>query len=147
MIELPEDTGAVPVLRVDFSDDAIWAQLRSDLLAADYAGSGYEPNLDFVERRELSGLDDTALQSRIPRSYPSAYDQPFLIVIDAAAVSSPEHAVLLIDLSEQHTAPSFRALPREIAAIEANLSLANMDFFEFGDNTGDDGIFRGFPPR
>jgi hypothetical protein len=29
--------------------------------------------------------------------------------------------------------------------VENNLSLANMDFHEFADNVGADGVFRGFP--
>jgi hypothetical protein len=144
MIELPEDTGGVPVVRTDFSDEAAWAWLRAELAAEDYSGSGYEPNLEFVERRDLSGMDPATLEDAVPRTYPSSYAHPFIVVVDAVAASSPEHPVLLMDLSEEDTAPSFRALPREVAAIEANLSIGNMDFFEFGDNASDDGIFRGF---
>ena len=106
--------------------------------------SGYEPALAFVERRDLASFDADALVAQIPTQYPSGYEQPFLIVVDAAAIASPEHPVLLVDLSEEDTSPPFRALPREIAAIEANLSIANMDFFEFSDNAGSDGVFRGF---
>ena len=32
----------------------------------------------------------------------------------------------------------------EVALIEANLSIANMDFEEFADSVGPDGVFRGF---
>ncbi len=143
MIDLPDDPRGVPVLRTDFTDDAAWAQLRADLVADDYS-SGYTPHLQFVERRDLSGIEGDLLESEIPRAYPSAYEHPFLVLVDAFAVSSPEHPVLLIDLSEDDTSTSFRALPREVSSIEANLSISNMDFFEFGESTDDDGVFRGF---
>jgi len=38
----------------------------------------------------------------------------------------------------------FRCAIPEIASIEANLSIANMDYHEFADNTDPDGVFRGF---
>jgi hypothetical protein len=144
MIELPE-TGGVPVMRLDFSDDAAWAALQDELSAEDYMGSGYEPNLDFVERRDLAGTDPAAFELEVPREWPSAsHEYSFLVVADSITMSSPERPVLLIDLNEDDTSESFRALPREVASIEANLSISNMDFFEFGDNADDDGIFRGF---
>ena len=35
----------------------------------------------------------------------------------------------------------------EHRSVQNNLWLANMDFFEFADAVGNDGIFRGFPKR
>ncbi len=143
MIELPSDSDGVPVIRTDFSDDAAWQVVRDAVAAEDYTGSGYEPNLAFVERRDLAALDAEALVAQIPTQYPDGYEQPFLIVVDAVAIASPEHPVLLVDLQEEDTSPPFRALPREIAAIEANLSIANLDFSDFGDSA-QGGVFRGF---
>jgi hypothetical protein len=143
VIDLP-DTAAVPVVRTDFSNDSVWDQIKTDLLAPAYDGSGYGAALDFVERRDLSGMSAAALENEIPRPYPSACHYPFMIVVDTVAMKSPEHPVLLLDLSERDTSASFRALPREVAAIEANLSIANMDFPEFAVCAGGDGIFRGF---
>ncbi|MFN8515091.1 MAG: hypothetical protein U0841_21405 [Chloroflexia bacterium] len=40
---------------------------------------------------------------------------------------------------------AFRAILPELWAIDANLSISNMDFFEFADSVDSDGIFRGFP--
>ena len=40
---------------------------------------------------------------------------------------------------------TFRCVVEEVASIEANLSIANMDFHEFADNVEADGVFRGFP--
>jgi hypothetical protein len=143
LIELPEVT-AVPVVRTDFSSDAVWDRLKAELIAPAYDGSDYEPALDFVERRDLSGMSLNVPEQEVPRRYPTSYEFPFMIVVDEFAINSPEHPVLLLDLSEDDTTPSFRALPREIASIEANLSLANMDFFEFRDSAAETGVFRGF---
>jgi hypothetical protein len=38
----------------------------------------------------------------------------------------------------------FRVVPSQILGIENNLSTANMDFDEFADSVGEDGVFRGF---
>jgi hypothetical protein len=143
VIELPDAT-AVPVVRTDFSNDDVWAQLKADLAGPADDGSGYEPLLDYLERRDLSGLTAAAFEAEIPRLYPTSYEFPFMIVVDEVAVNTPDHPVLLIDLNERDTTPSFRALPREIASIEANLSLANMDFFEFRNSADESGVFRGF---
>jgi hypothetical protein len=35
---------------------------------------------------------------------------------------------------------TFRAIPSQIRGIENNLSIGNMDFFEFADNVDEDGI-------
>jgi Domain of unknown function (DUF6924) len=142
LITLP-DTSAVPVVRLDFSNEQAWEQLKQDLTAPD-EGSGYEAALEFVERRDLAGMTGAEFDAETPRLYPHAYEHPILIVVDAVTMGSPERPVLLLDLSEDETSPSFRSLPREVSAIEANLSIANMDFFEFGDSADPDGVFRGF---
>jgi hypothetical protein len=58
-------------------------------------------------------------------------------------MTQAEHPFLVLDLLDER-GRSFRALPREIQAIENNLSIANMDFSEFADSAGSDGVFRGF---
>jgi hypothetical protein len=40
---------------------------------------------------------------------------------------------------------TFRAVLSTIQSIENNLSLANMDFEDFVNSVGKDGVFRGFP--
>jgi hypothetical protein len=40
---------------------------------------------------------------------------------------------------------TFRVIPSEMWSVENNLSVANMDFYEFADNVDLDGVFRGFP--
>jgi hypothetical protein len=40
----------------------------------------------------------------------------------------------------------FRTVPAQVHAIEANLSIANMDFDELAGGVDESGVFRGFPP-
>jgi hypothetical protein len=143
LIELPS-TSEVPVVRVDFSDEAAWASVRAALLAPADDGSGYEAKLAFVDWPALSGRAGEELEAEVPRDYPSSYEHPFMVVVDAVAIKSAGYPVLLVDLSEDETSGSFRAIAREVAAIEANLTLANMDFSEFADSVEEDGVFRGF---
>ncbi len=59
------------------------------------------------------------------------------------ALSHAERPVLVLDL-ESEPGQTFRAIPSQMSAVENNLSIANMDFEEFGDATDPDGIFRVF---
>jgi hypothetical protein len=53
---------------------------------------------------------------------------------------------LFVDLNEfnQQVGRTFRSVPQEVEPIVANLSISNMDFFEFADRADADGVFRGF---
>jgi hypothetical protein len=138
---LPRTVG-VPFIRVDFATPAAWDRLKKIVSRPD--DSGYTANLEYVEDRALTGLDEGALESRFPRLYPDAYGHPVVFVADAAAMRPPDYPVLVMNLNRRETSRPFRAVPGEIASIEANLSLANMDYFEFVENAGSDGVFRGF---
>jgi uncharacterized protein DUF6924 len=141
MARLPE-TWSVPVVRVDFTDDAVWHGIREKI--AEPAEEGFGADVDFVEDRALSGLDEATIVAGYPRSYPHEYRHPILFVVDAVAVSTPEHPVLVVNLNAGITARPLRALPRQVQSIQNNLSLANMDYVEFATSADVDGIFRGF---
>jgi hypothetical membrane protein len=53
-----------------------------------------------------------------------------------------DQTVLFVDFNEliEQVGRTFRSIPSEVEPIVANLSLANMDFAEFGDNANPDGI-------
>jgi hypothetical protein len=73
----------------------------------------------------------------------------------AEATAGGEMTVQYVDLSiiseedaelfHSFRGRAFRCAVGEVASIEANLSIANMDFADFADNTDPDGVFRGFP--
>ncbi|MBM7494433.1 hypothetical protein JOD64_005655 [Micromonospora luteifusca] len=141
MAHLPE-TWCVPVVRADFRADDVWEQLKDEIVSP--TDEGFVARVEFVEDRTLIGLSDTAITAGYPRAYPRQYRHPVVFVVDAVTVSLPERPLLVVNLNEGDDTGPFRTLPRQVQAIENNLSLANMDFFEFARSAGTDGVFRGF---
>ena len=139
--DLPE-TWSVPVVRADFSDDAAWERIKEKI--AEPTEEGFGADVEFVEDHALTGLAGAAIAPDYPRDYPHRYRHPILFLVDAAAIASPEHPVLVVNLNARVDTEPFRAVPRQVQSIQNNLSLANMDYIEFARSTGADGIFRGF---
>ncbi|MEV4660650.1 hypothetical protein AB0J85_01755 [Micromonospora echinofusca] len=140
MAHLP-DTHRVPVIRADFSDDALWDQLRKDI--SKDTGTGFRANVEFVEDPRLAGLDVPALVRAFPPAYPHAYNHPVVFVVDAVTVSSPDHPVLVIGLNRRDAAEPFRVVPEELHSIETNLSISNVDFRDFARAAHrSDGVYR-----
>lgn len=141
VVDLP-DTWCVPVVRADFSDNEVWEQLKEEIISP--TDEGFLARVEFVEDRALVGLDETAIAARYPRAYPHQYRHPVLFVVDAVTFSLPERSLLAINLNAGDDSGPFRTLPRQVQSIENNLSISNMDFFEFAGSVGRDGVFRGF---
>jgi hypothetical protein len=70
-------------------------------------------------------------------------DCTYAFVVDRRTMTDPEMPVLVVDLNHE-PGRAFRVVPSELASIDDNLSIGNMDFFEFADNVDADGVFRGF---
>jgi len=141
VIELPK-TLSVPVLRADFTDDGLWARLQEEITSP--TEEGFLAAVDFVDSPDLVGSGEQIVARSVPRRYPGEYEHPVAFVFDAVTVSGPDHPLLVLDLSEEEPEDPFRATPRQVQAIENNLSLANMDFAEFARAVDPDGVFRGF---
>jgi hypothetical protein len=62
--------------------------------------------------------------------------------MNATTAASPKLPLLVIDLDDEDASAPFRCLPKEVVSIESNLSIANMDFFEFADSADADGVYR-----
>ena len=140
MKQLPK-TNCSLVIRTDFDHQEAWDRIRGLITAPVPAyGDVFYANVEFLEEPEYRDLSPDGLLARVPPHY----NHSFLVVVDAIATSHPDLAVLLIDLYHER-GRQFRALPTEIQSIENNLSISNMDFFEFADNVAADGVFRGFP--
>jgi hypothetical protein len=73
---------------------------------------------------------------------PDDPDAAVLFIADSTTLTSPDHPILVVDLMENR-AP-FRCIPGELWSVENNLNIANMDWEEFADAAGEDGVFRGF---
>ena len=105
-----------------------------------FTSDPFYAHVDLLDDSEFENLSPEDLLARLPSDHPHS----FLLVVDNTAISHPEFPVLVVALYADR-GRTFRAIPSQIQGIENNLSIANMDFFEFADNVNEDGIFRGFP--
>jgi len=153
-------TPHMPVLRTDFSDDAMW-QIVCNAMAKSYHdltlkyGVGLsDVTLDFISDPEYSGITPEQVLALITIE---DFWHSCIFIVDHTTISESEHPMLAMNLSElffedgdedeetyneqEHT---FCLLPSEVAAMEINLTLGNMDFEDFSTSVKTDGIFRGF---
>lgn len=105
-------------------------------------GNEFYAHVDFLDDITFRGLSKDALVALVPQNY----QHSVLFVVDATTVSQEEFPILVVDLHAEK-GRSFRAIPSAIQSIENNLSISNMDFFEFANAVEKDGVFRGFPRR
>lgn len=139
MKQLP--TTATPlVIRTCFDNRQVWETVCGLIRASQHLTSDpFYANVDLLDDIEFANLAGDDMLARVPGNYPHS----FLLVVDAITVAHAEFPVLVIDLYTDR-GRTFRAIPSQIQSIENNLSIANMDFAEFADSAGEDGIFRGF---
>ena len=130
---IPE-TAFAPALRTDFSDEHVW-QLVCRAIEAPVGD--FRAYVTFVSDPTFEGI---TVEEVVARTKQGA---GFVFIVDGLTLSHPEHPILVVDLGEK-PGRTFRVIPSEMWGVENNLSIANMDFEEFAENTDDDGIFRGF---
>ena len=137
MRPLPQSQAAL-VIRTDFSDDEAWEGICTAVLQLTEEGFGAQ--VEFVD----DGAYRDVTKEQLLDLFPEGDQRPFFfMMVDDVTVRSPEHPVLVVDLWRE-PGREFRAVPAAVQAIENNLSIANMDFFEFARSAGPDGVFRGF---
>lgn len=132
------DTEHSPVLRTDFSDQTAWEKIRREIQKP-VGIFRFVAYVDFIDDMQYADLTGDQLLTLLPANY----NPSFIIVVDHAAMSNPEHPLLVIDLFDD-AHQEFRALPSQIQSIENNLSIGNMDFEDFTNALDGDGVFRGF---
>jgi hypothetical protein len=140
MLPKAPDLGLL-LVRTDYSDDAAWQAALSAAIAVydanDFGRMG--ARLQPVESPELEHLTPQDL-TRLPR-------EDYLGELAVADLRTmQDQTVLFVDLNELNgqVGRTFRSVPWEVEPIVANLSISNMDFFEFADRADADGVFRGF---
>jgi len=138
MKPIPE-TNSTLVLRTDFSDSTTWDAVSSAIQAPYGEFRAY---VHVISDRDYDGIP---LPHLVPLATASAR-RTFMFVVDHTTMTHEEHPVVVLDLWRE-PGRTFRVIPSQVWSVENNLSIANMDFFEFANNVGDDGIFRGFPKR
>lgn len=128
-------TDGTPLIRTDFSDEDAWTQLVD--AATRPSDEGFLANLHIISDQEFDGVTAEALAQSV-----EGMSHLVLFVADSMTMKHPEHPVLCIDVATPEQV--FRVIPSELWSPENNLSLGNMDFEEFAQSAGNDGIFRGF---
>ena len=136
MSGLPKTKKSI-VLRTDFTDDAVW----SDVCSAISTPAGkFRVSVEFVSDPQFDRLTVDRLLDLVP---PSS-KKTFIFLVDEQTISDPEHPILTVDLF-QDKGRTFRVIPAQLAAVENNLAIANMDWEDFALNTDKDGVFRRLP--
>lgn len=130
-------TNATPVIRTDFTDEAIWGKIQRDVTAK--YKMLFSANVRFIDDRQYNELSGQELLQRMP----GLNEYGCIFVADKIAMSSAEHHLLVLDPSNPN-GKTFRVIPSEAWGVENNLSIANMDYTEFANSTDSDGVFRGF---
>jgi hypothetical protein len=137
MKTLPETENAL-LLRTDFSDESAWVAL-CEAIQAPQTADEFRACVTPVSDPAYDGANVDEIVAG-----PSASHHGFVLVADRRALTDPERSVLVVERAHE-PGRTFRVIASEAWSVENNLSLANMDFEEFADNAGPDGVFRGFP--
>src|ERR1700730_6812291 len=126
--QLPKTNDPV-VIRTDFDNQQAWETICKLIRAPVHEfGEPYYAYVEFLDDTEFRNLSKEELLARVPGDY----NHTFLLVVDSIAISQPEFPILVIDVRIER-GRSFRATPEQIQGIQNNLSIANMDFYEFAD--------------
>jgi hypothetical protein len=125
------------VLRTDFSDEQAWESLCA-MIREPEPEDGFQAYVDCVSDRRFEG----ATPEQILEKAQEGFSKSYLFIVDKTTLEDSEHPVLVMDLLTE-PGRTFRVIPSEMWSVENNLSLANMDFAEFADAAGVEGIFRG----
>ena len=125
------------LIRTDFSDESAWQKLLSEVR---------DPADPFIFNMEIvdNGANSSATVDQLMEAIPETYPYSFMVVADSMAISQPEHPLLVVDLFEER-GRQFRAVAAQVALIDNNLSISNMDFQEFAELVDDAGVFHGIP--
>lgn len=157
------EDSATPLIRTDFTNDSAWSTIVDkvnepvdfeDPENTDPDDEGYTPYVVVIEEAAFEGVDGAALAGALTGTETGGY----VLLADARSMAEAnaggELTLAYVDLSvtdpedaelfDSFMGRTFRCVITEIASIEANLSIANMDFHEFADDADPDGVFRGF---
>jgi len=158
---LDDDTTAL--IRTDRTDDAAWAAILEAISTPVDVTEDGDPDGFFVP--DITPLDSPAFEGATGETLASAIGAAgnapsgYVLLADsqsmAEAGAGVDPTLVYVDLSypdpddadgfNTFMGRSFRCPIPEIAGIDVNLSLANMDFSEFADHADEHGgVFRNF---
>jgi hypothetical protein len=126
----PDDLTSL-VLRVDFSDDAVWAQIQEVI----------DDEATWVDDPRWAG---TTVQALVDAEAAAADGDKliYVFVADSTTMTDPERPLLVVDLADE-PGRTVRVPPPWFEDISANLALGNLDFEEFAEVTDASGTYRG----
>ncbi|WP_214416940.1 DUF6924 domain-containing protein [Sphaerisporangium fuscum] len=135
---LPSSDAAL-LVRTSFDDEEGWRGLIDELggVGEDgWIGAGLNPGESDVENIPLAALvvDDPAfeglLPGQVPALVPPEEHTTLVALADARTFAEPDRPLTVVDLYDTPGQPA--VLPcAQVGPMECNLSLANMDFYEF----------------
>jgi len=136
--DLPKYTGDKSLLlRTEFSNNPAWAALCKAVAVP--SEEGFLASLDCISDPAYAGLSAEKLLTLKAKDL----GHYFMFLADKECLTSPEFPILVVDLNRE-PGRTFRVIPSETWGVENNLSISNMDFYEFADRVDKDGVFRGF---
>ena len=125
------------LIRTDFSDQNAWKHLIADVQEP---ADPFIFNMDVVDDRANIGATAEQIITALPPEYPHS----FFVMADNNSMSPPDYPLLVVDVSGD-AGRRFRSVALQIAVIDNNLSIGNMDFEEFAQSVDETGTFRGLP--
>lgn len=147
MAILPKSSESL-LVRTDFSSDEAWQQL------ADQATQENEDGFQAYAEPVSDPAFDAASWETVKAAVPVGQGASVLFIADSISLSSPDHPILVVDLSDTYLSVAefpeiagrkpFRCIPSELWGVDNNLNISNMDWEDFAGAAGEDGIFRGF---
>lgn len=141
-------------MRTDFSDDEAWDRV-CEQATGEYGPEGFSASVEPVSDPGWAGATWGALKAAVPAGGASS---SVLFIADSVTLASADHPVLVVDLQDRYLSVAefpriagrtpFRCSPSALWEVENNLNLGTMDWEDFADETGEDGIYRGLelPP-
>ena len=134
MVELLQ-AGDAPLIRCDFSNMVAWERLVA--ATQEPSPDGFLANLQIIDDDRFVGVS----AEQIGRAARSA-NHAIVFIADEVTMGTEELFVLCLKTgAPEHR---FRLIPSELWSVENNLTLGNIDFDEFAEAVGADGVFRGF---
>lgn len=139
MPSLPE-SDIYLLVRTYFGDDAGWDALTA--VIGEGSEEGFFANVEYVDDRQFEGFSVEELQAAHPHRE-DGWD--VMYVADERTIKEPVHPLLLVRVGSSEELP-FRCRADLLYEIDANLSLANLDWDDFRDQVDESGVYGGVAP-
>ena len=125
------------LIRTNFSDAEAWSAALTVVFTEN--DDGFRAYVEIVDDSAWNNAEWERLRAVV---LGNAEHASVLFIVDGIALG-PDYPVLVVDLNDLSHQP-FRCIARRLWSVDNNLNIANMDWEEFADDTGADGVFRGF---